>query len=223
MDASQKVTTLPGEVWQKVDFGRPTLHFEYYISNMGRIKSYHKRTTGERLLKGSVDHRGFRRLHIRLADKTYGELALHIFIATHFCEKPSDEFNHAVHVDYDRSNNKWTNIKWLNHDEWREYMQNSPNYKDTRSRKERHYRMSPAKVRLLKSASKRSRLKKRELAEAFAITPMQIYRIERGLNWSHVDPTEEDLETVKDISLEDLKERVRQLDEEKQRRLADED
>jgi hypothetical protein len=126
MDASQKVKTLPSEVWQKVDFGTPTLHFDYFISNLGRIKSYHKRTTGERLLKGSVDHRGIHRLHIRLADKTYGELALHIFIANHFCERESDEFNHAIHVDYDRSNNKWTNLKWLKHEEWRSYMLKSP-------------------------------------------------------------------------------------------------
>jgi hypothetical protein len=138
MDASQKVRTLPGEEWKKVDFGTPTLHFDYFISNMGRIKSYHKRTTGERMLKGSVDHRGFHRLHIRLADKTYGELALHIFIGNNFCEKDTDEFNHAVHIDYDRSNNKASNIKWLNHEQWREYNRNSPTYVEKPKKKRKN-------------------------------------------------------------------------------------
>ena len=135
MDASQKVRTQEGEIWQKVDFGTPTLHFDYFISNFGRIKSHHKRTTGERLLRGSIDHRGFHRLHIRLADKTYGELAIHIFIATHYCERVADEFNHAVHLDYNRSNNKWTNLKWLDHYQWKEYMQKSPEYKETTKKK----------------------------------------------------------------------------------------
>lgn len=209
MDASQKVKTMPGEVWQKVDFGSPTLHFDYYISNMGRIKSHHKRTTGERLLKGSVDHRGFRRLHIRLADKSYGELALHIFIATHFCEKPSDEFNHAVHLDYDRSNNKWTNIKWMDHEKWRAYLRKSPTYKETREKKEKHYRMNPERVSLLKSLLKKTKIKKKDLAVAFGITPMQIYRIEKGMNWSHVEPSKEDLKAAEEMSLEDVKKKMK--------------
>ena len=211
MDASQKVKTLAGEVWQKVDFGKPTLHFDYFISNLGRIKSYHKRTTGERILKGSVDHRGFHRLHIRLADKTYGELALHIFIGTHFCEKPSDDYNHAVHLDYNRSNNKYTNIKWMNHQEWKEYMQNSPTYKDTRKKKEKHYRMNSEKVHLLKTLLKAKSFKKKILAEAFGITPMQIYRIEKGFNWDHVTISDDDLKSVEGLDLVGLKKKIKSL------------
>jgi len=211
MDASQKVKTLPGEVWQKVDFGTPTLHFDYFISNMGRIKSYHKRTTGERMLKGSIDHRGFHRLHIRLADKTYGELALHIFIANNFCEKPSDDFNHSVHLDYDRSNNKWTNIKWLKHAEWKEYMQNSPTYKETRKKKEKHYRMSPDRVHFLKVLLQLDTIKKKELAELFEITPMQIYRIEKELNWSHVTVSEKDLEETGKLDLAGIKKKIKAM------------
>jgi hypothetical protein len=71
--------------------------------------------------------------------------------------------------------------------------------------------MNSNKVHLLKTLLKGKTFKKKVLAEAFGITPMQIYRIEKGLNWEHVEISEDDLKGVEGIDLVALKKRIKSL------------
>jgi len=175
------------EDWVKVVFNHPTRRNDYFISNYGRIKSSDKVTKDEKLMKGSTLKRGYKAVNVRLKDEKYGHVFVHKFVAENFLNQESEIHSNVIHLDFDRSNNHFNNLKWVTDEYWHEYVKNTPRVKAYRSKPVRNNsKLTETKVKLLKQRLKKGKTKHKILARQFGITVTQLKRIESGENWGDV-------------------------------------
>lgn len=103
------IKDLKGEKWKEI----AETNGMYFISNMGRIKSYYKYEAV--ILKPSITKAGYERLQI----KQYGLILskyIHILVATAFeedCGKPLSADWQVHHLDFNKRNNCSNNLKWV--------------------------------------------------------------------------------------------------------------
>jgi hypothetical protein len=183
---SDKIKTHWNEKWIAVSFDSPTKTCNYAISNYGRIKSENKNTKKESLLKGAVVNRGLRILNVKLKDNTTGYRYIHRFVAEHFLEKPGAEYSFIIHIDYDKNNNKWNNLKWVTESEWKKHVQNSPEYKKGKEKRMKSYKLNETKVRMMKKMLANDKNKRKIIARKFNVSESLVRRIEKGQYWAHV-------------------------------------
>ena len=183
---SDSIKNLKNEKWLKLSFSKATKKNRYEVSNYGRVKSINKATKNEVLILGSKTKRGFRSINVRLVDDAYGHLFIHRFVAEKFVKKSSKNSSYILHKDYDRNNNKWTNLKWASEQQWKNYIQQLPSYIEGRKKLEKNYKLTSSKVKQIKKMLKSGRNTKRKIALKFGVTETQIKRIETGENWGHV-------------------------------------
>ena len=74
----------------------------YEVSNLGKIRN---KKTG-RILKGSIDSRGYRQVQLQ---KNY---LIHRLIALHHIDNPNN-YPFVDHYDGDKQNNKIENLRWV--------------------------------------------------------------------------------------------------------------
>lgn len=186
------IKSLKNEQWKEIRFKKGALRLRYAVSNHGRICSY---KTGIQkdgtLLKGSqID--GYPILNVRPEGKSK-TLFVHKLVAEHFCKKNGSRQAYAIHLDHNKGNNAARNLRWVNKQEMEAHQQKNPRV--LKARKERKKlkptegsKLSVVKVKQIKKLiqSKKRSLKMSEIAEKFNISEMQLYRIKRGENWSHV-------------------------------------
>lgn len=183
--SKNKIKSHWNEEWAKVETSLPTKKCDYYISNYGRIKSVHKKTEEERLLNGSA-LKGFRRLSLRLVGGTY-DVYVHKFVVKHFGDQePNEDQTFVIHLDGNKSNNYYKNLKYVNREELTAFQTEQGMYDRENKKLGKHTKMTEAKVILLKQRIKAGKTKKKILAKSFGISTMQLNRIERGENWGHV-------------------------------------
>ena len=177
-------TSYWNERWIKYEDEHETKRFDYYFSDYGRIKSVHKITKVERILRGSKNG-GFSCLYIRFRDSKSKVIMTHIFVAENFIGKnPFTEPASVIHINGDKTNNHFKNLKWATKKESFQKMINAEGF--DRNIWTTRAKLTESKVRMLKKFLKNGKTKKTILAKQFGITTMQINRIERGENWAHV-------------------------------------
>jgi hypothetical protein len=159
---------------------------EYLVSNFGRIKR--KRITEDQWqlsktsLIGGYDSFWIRRKGSKSSSSAY----THRAVALVFCERPNNE-KYVIHLDFDKLNNKASNLKWVNKSELFLHHKNNPK-KIARKGKVTSSKLTEGRVRLIKKKifdpNRKTRM--RLIAKQFGISEMQLYRIKSGENWSHV-------------------------------------
>ncbi|MFV0305733.1 MAG: HNH endonuclease [Moheibacter sp.] len=118
----------------------------------------------------------------------------HRLVANYFLPKPKKEETVVGHLDYNKTNNKATNLKWMTKEENVEHQQESPYV--ILAHKKRENRFNPTKNNSKLTRYKVSKIKKLlnegtsagELAEKYNVSKNQIYRIKRGDNWRWIKP-----------------------------------
>ncbi len=117
---------------------------------------------------------------------------VHRLVATYFVKQPSD--NHCIvsHLDYDKLNNKASNLKWMTQPQNVVHQQSSPkviadkaNRRSTSQKGGRNAKLTVTKVMLLKKLLNEGKEIKK-LAKQFKVTETQIIRIKKGENWGDV-------------------------------------
>lgn len=115
---------------------------------------------------------------------------IHKLVAEYFCIKPS--INHTVvsHLDFDKLNNRSSNLKWMTVGENMDHQQKSPFViKGKNERKNstntKVAKLTVTKVMLLKKLLNEGKPLK-TLVKLFKITDTQILRIKRGENWARI-------------------------------------
>lgn len=175
------------EEWIEVTFPENIKLIRYQISNYGRIRATHKITAKEKLLKGSHSKRGHHRLNIKMESGKGAGVYVHRIVAENFVERPSEAHEYVIHLDHDKKNNKYTNLRWATQDEVNSHAKNSPLYNQAREKQREHYKLNEAKVKMIKRMLKRKKVKMKIIAKQFGISQTQLNRIKNGENWADVD------------------------------------
>lgn len=114
-------------------------------------------------------------------------LLLHRVVAANFCEKPSPRHKIVIHLDYNKENNYYRNLKWVTQEEAFEHMKKDINYIRSKPQfRGKGLKLTPERVKIIKQriASGKTRIK--ILAKQFGVSDTVLYRIKAGTNWGHV-------------------------------------
>jgi len=119
---------------------------------------------------------------------------IHRLVADYFCKPKSPKHTVVGHLDYDKLNNKASNLKWMTPEENYRHQQLSPYVIAEKRDRVTLYKDHPRGAKL--TVEKVSELKKllnegkkmKTLVKRFKITDTQILRIKRGENWGSVKP-----------------------------------
>jgi hypothetical protein len=117
---------------------------------------------------------------------------IHRLVADYFLKKPSPKHTIVAHIDYDKLNNRTTNLKWMTPEENYEHQKGSPYVIKDKLDRERGLRvnkgvmkLTTTKVMLLKKLINEGKDNK-QLVKIFKVSETQIIRIRKGENWAGV-------------------------------------
>lgn len=192
---SEKVRIYPGEEFKEilVDY---SLKLRYAVSNYGRMVSFTDEIKNGRLLKGAMSE-GYKVFRFKIyRDKKM--LNSHLFIcklvAQYFLPKTSDNQKHVLHLDFCRSNDTLSNLKWATEAERLVHCQKSPLV--IQARKNRiepatainGHKLTVTRVMLIKKllANPKQTTRLKMIAKQFGVSEMQIRRIKSGENWGYI-------------------------------------
>jgi hypothetical protein len=174
----------------------PGLKKKYAVTSHGRLLSFSKHMENGTELALNIHPQGYRIWRFRVNGKSTHYL-LHRLVAEYFCKKPSKLHDYVIHLDHSKTNNHKDNLKWVTYEEQRAHSAQSEASKANAKRLSEWSRitgkgkkLTVAKVKKLKEilANPKRRIKMKDLAAKFDITPMQLYRIKNGDNWGWVKP-----------------------------------
>jgi HNH endonuclease/NUMOD4 motif len=190
MSVRQPVRLLRNETW--IDLpghdAKGPVWYKYAVSDYGRIIKYNNTLEDGFILKLSREG-GYPIWRKRWKDEYFAVL-LHRLVAKHFLSKPTTKQKFIIHLDHDKENNKYTNLKWATQPEVTAHNKKNPLVKAAlKERRENHNtpwsKLNEAKVLKIKKLLKQQKTLK-EIAVKYGVSDMQVHRIKTGENWAHV-------------------------------------
>ena len=172
------------------------LKLRYAVSNRGRLVSFTENIMDGTELKGSYadGYKIFRYGKSVNGKRNYKTLFIYKLVAELFIPKTSKEQQYVLHLDYVRDNDLIKNLKWATYEEKLAHHKKSPHVINSLRKLTEHNLKADGRkltttsvIRLKKILSRpvqNTRIKM--LAKQFGISEMQINRIKRGENWSHI-------------------------------------
>ncbi len=122
----------------------------------------------------------------------YYQALVHRLVAEYFLPETDTEGKVVAHLDFNKYNNRPSNLKWMTQEENLKHQQNSPYViSDLKKRKNRFFpsennsKLTETKVMYLKKLLNEGKPMK-QLVRMFKVTETQILRIKRGENWGRV-------------------------------------
>lgn len=178
------------EIWKPVAHIKNGTSKKYAVSSKARLASYDKNIEDRYILKQHLNG-GFPMVTIHVNDKTKALFAHHA-VAYTFLKKPSPKYKYVLHLDYDKTNNDPSNLKWATKEEQINHSKKSPYvlaaaahkvYSGATSKK-----LNEKKVIQLKNEiwNPKRKLTFKQLAAKYGIAEMNLYRIKNGVLWFHV-------------------------------------
>jgi len=169
------------EEWKILDISDLDEDEKYAISNFGRIRSFKNSHDGV-VIKGSL-LKGYNILNVKLQNKKRTTKYIHKLVAELFIPKDNPYQEFVIHVDYNKSNNHVSNLKWVTQQTMYAHHKINPNYKRGTIN---NAKLTETDVIRLKKKLKRGKNKLYKIAKEFGITHTQLNRIRSGENWGHI-------------------------------------
>lgn len=174
------VHNIGDEEWINVNWSFNDLRKDYAVSTHGRIKSIHKVSKQERLLKGSICM-GMRRISIASKEVGSRHFYVHRLVADVFLDKPLDNQRFVCHLDGDKFNNNTRNLRWMSPSELDIYRASKGLDKRAAQTK-----LTEADVLEIKRLFRDEDLTNKQIAAKYKVSTEQIRKIRKGVNWKHV-------------------------------------
>ena len=183
------------EKWTPIVFEGIESPPRYEVSNYGRLRSFQSVPPGAsdnnsgispgKPIRGSIIQ-GYRSLNIRSEGKTLNRY-VHKLVAEHFTDRGQPDQTFVIHLDHDKLNNHYQNLRWVTKEEMIEHNRNNPSLKNRQlPRQTRNYKLTETKVRIIKKLLLNDKNRLKMIAKQFGITHTQLNRIRSGENWKHV-------------------------------------
>lgn len=180
----RRLRKIDDEIWVEI----PYTDNRYEVSNYGRVRSYcYDKVNGRIIKPGKI--RGFNTATLKI-DGKLSQVFIHKLVAEFFVYRESDEQTVVIHLDWNKQNNYFTNLRWVTREE--SYKRMHDRLKEQRLKEGKRVTSSKLKaddVALLKSMLDRG-IKQKVIAKLFCISEMQVTRIKRNENWAEVSPHE---------------------------------
>ncbi len=169
------------EVWKEIPFADK----KYEVSNYGRVKSYCYNKNDGKILKPGLT-KGFHTVTFKTNGKKKTFL-VHKLVAIVFVPKENENQTIAIHLDWNKRNNYYKNLKWVTKDE--AYKRIMPRLQEINKIKNkgliRNSKLKAEDVKVLKNMLEKG-VRQNVIAKLFSISEMQVTRIKRGENWAHI-------------------------------------
>lgn len=179
------------EAWMPVVFDGISVKEQYEVSNYGRIRYFLSKEEWQ-LLKTSnqkKDGTGYEYFRFKGTNGKLMTKAVHRLVALAFCEIVSEKKQFVIHKDFNKGNNHFKNLVWVDRSELVAHNSKNPNVIAGHERTKgliRRSKLTETEVIRLKKKLKRGKNKLYKLAKEFGITHTQLNRIRSGENWGHV-------------------------------------
>lgn len=175
------------EKWVVIPFKEVENPPLYKISNYGRLMSFQVDHQNGEIIGGSKIQ-GYKSLNIRVQGNKSLNRYVHKLVAELFLNKEEDENRKFVlHLDHDKLNNHWENLRWATRDEMTLHNRENPAVKDrVIPKRTKNYKLTESKVIMIKKMLKSDKNRLKMIAKQFGITHTQLNRIRSGENWGHV-------------------------------------
>jgi DNA-binding Xre family transcriptional regulator len=118
---------------------------------------------------------------------------IHRKVAEHFLSIPKPEQTIVGHLDFDKLNNRATNLRWMTPEDNKTHQTNSPyvvaekrQRKQGRAESSKASKLTVTKIMLIKKILKERSTTLKKLAKQFKVSDMQIHRIKTGENWGYI-------------------------------------
>jgi DNA-binding Xre family transcriptional regulator len=183
----KKSSSFWNEKWIVIPFPEVENPPMYKVSNYGRLKSFQNDPENGEIINGSKIQ-GYKSLNIRAKGNKSLNRYVHKLVAEFFVPKddnPDRKF--VLHLDHDKLNNYWENLKWATRDEMTIHNRENPAVKDrVIPKRTKNYKLTESKVIMIKKMLKSDKNRLKMIAKQFGITHTQLNRIRSGENWGHV-------------------------------------
>lgn len=185
------------EVWVRLNFAGLKEDEIYEISNHGRLRHWYQKLNDFKIMKQS-SVRGYKYfMWFKSADGWDNKIKkiVHRLVAEVFIGPPVDDQEFIIHLDHDKGNNYYKNLKWVSRADMTEHNMSNPRIMASHAaRKGRinNSKLTEADVLRLKLKIKRGKVRLYQIAKEFGITHTQLNRIRKGQNWAHVKLEDEE-------------------------------
>lgn len=185
------------EEWKDIDHSDIDKDEKYQISNYGRVRQWKPKLGVWKVLKNGNTKRdgtGYEYytnfFKANTGKKERVSKLIHRLVAAVFCEHDDYQSRDMIiHLDYDRSNNYYKNLKWVTRFEQIEHNRSNPRvleaYKKQKG-KVRNAKLTETTVLKLKKDVADQKLTLSKIAKKYGISHTQLNRIRKGENWAHI-------------------------------------
>lgn len=172
---------LNGEQWKTISIENISVNEKHQVSNYGRLRS--KNNENNFFIVNPSRIKGYPIINLKLQSGKRTTRYIHKLIAEAFLAKESEKQTYVIHLDFNKDNNRLSNLKWVDRKELFEHQSKNPNYKKGIVR---YSKLTETDVIRLKLKLKKSKNPLYKIAKEFGITHTQLNRIRSGENWGHV-------------------------------------
>jgi hypothetical protein len=180
------------EEWKPLSFEGIDRNERYEISNYGRVRRFNDKNRTWVFMK-PANVNGYPYLSFK-ADEKFSRRkrvtkCLHRMVAELFVKQKNDDQDNVIHIDFNKWNNHYKNLKWADRKELFEHSRKSPKTKEALEKRKgeiTNAKLTETEVIRLKKKLKRGKNPLYKIAKEFGITHTQLNRIRRGENWGHI-------------------------------------
>ena len=185
------IKKIPGELWKPLQFpGWKQLRNLYALSSAGRIASYRDNITEDGKLLSSSLTTGYRTLNLHRPGNK-GTLYIHREMAKLFLKRPTTKHKYVIHINHNKVDNSFKNLKWATLEDMISHQQESPAkiaYKKKQANKTVGLKLTATQVKKIKLtlSNKKRKLTIKQIADKYEVSEMTMYRIKSGENWAKI-------------------------------------